>query len=124
MRLEDKYYQIEDCRSDDGHTVFAIRLLPECDVYVGHFPGNPVCPGVCHIEMLRECVVRLTGKKLFISSIRQCRLTSVASPGTCNRMELTVSLKDMSDGGVAVTATLADADKTYMEYRGDMTVSL
>lgn len=123
MRFEDRYYHVEDCRSEGGHAVFAIELLPDCDVYAGHFPGNPVCPGVCHIEMLRECVVRLTGKNLFISSIRQCRLTSVATPSACRQVELTVDLKDIP-GGVTVEARLTSMGKTYMEYRGDMTASL
>lgn len=123
MRLENNYYRIESCRNVDGNYVFCITLLSECDVYEGHFPGDPVCPGVCHIGMLKECVMRLVGKRLFVSFIRQCRLTSVATPALCPNVELTVGMSEM-DGGYNVTARLADVQHTYMEYKGCMTVSL
>mgnify|MGYP000154063209 CR=1 FL=1 len=89
----------------------------------GHFPGNPVCPGVCHIEMLRECVMKLVGVKVFISSVKQCRLTAVSDPLSCSELKLTVSL-EKTDEGYAVSALLEDEEKTYMEYRGSMAVDL
>ena len=84
--------------------------LPGCDVYRGHFPGNPVCPGVCHIEMLRECVMKLVGVKVFISSVKQCRLTAVSDPLSCSELKLTVSL-EKTDEGYAVSALLEDEEK-------------
>ena len=45
MRLKDSYYQIvrETVEGREGR--FRIRLLSDCPVYRGHFPGNPVSPG-------------------------------------------------------------------------------
>ena len=46
----------------DGAT---IRLLPESPVYKGHFPGYPITPGVCLVEIALELMgeVRLVGAK-------------------------------------------------------------
>ena len=64
MLLENKYYRIEKVEADHLEGVFHLRLLPDCDVYRGHFPGSPVCPGVCHIETIKECAMYLVGKRL------------------------------------------------------------
>lgn len=123
MKLEGNYFQIDALHMGAAHGVFYLRLLPGCDVYRGHFPGNPVCPGVCHIEMLRECVMKLVGVKVFISSVKQCRLTAVSDPLSCSELKLTVSL-EKTDERYAVSALLEDEEKTYMEYRGSMAVDL
>jgi len=33
-----------------------VRLLPESPVYRGHFPGYPITPGVCLVEMAVELI--------------------------------------------------------------------
>jgi len=39
---------------DDDHIVGTYRFRPEADFYRGHFPGNPVTPGVILIESLAQ----------------------------------------------------------------------
>ena len=31
----------------------SLRLESSHDIFKGHFPGNPVLPGVCQVEMVR-----------------------------------------------------------------------
>lgn len=121
MLLENRYYKITDRQGEGLNAVFRIALLPDCEVYRGHFPGNPVCPGVCNIETIKECAMLLTGRKLFIRHIRQCRLTAVATPVACPELDVTVNVTP-TDNGYTITATIADAERTYMEYKGDMTL--
>lgn len=121
MKLEDNYYKLISMHSDGMSGMFHIALCPDCDVYRGHFPGNPVCPGVCNIQTVKECAERLTGKRLHIGSIRRCRLTAVATPTTCPELDITVNLVP-TECGYDVTAILTDAQHTYMEYKGEMAV--
>ena len=61
MLLRGRYYKIEGWNTKEGETTFRITLLPDCDVYRGHFPGKPVCPGVCNVQVVKECAMLLTG---------------------------------------------------------------
>ena len=38
-----------------------VRLLPESPVYRGHFPGYPITPGVCLVEMALELIAEMAG---------------------------------------------------------------
>lgn len=127
MLLENKYYQVTDMQTDtqaDGSTaIYHISLLPDCDVYRGHFPGKPVCPGVCNMETIKECAMHVTGKKLFISSIKQCRLTAVATPESCPSLEVRLKVVP-TENGYTIMATISSTQtgvhKVYMEYKGEM----
>ena len=45
----------------DGSGV-TLRLLPESPVYQGHFPGYPITPGVCLVEMALEAIGEMAGQ--------------------------------------------------------------
>lgn len=41
----------------DERVAGAYRWRPEADFYRGHFPGNPVTPGVLLVECMAQCTV-------------------------------------------------------------------
>lgn len=123
MLLKDKFYKVvEETRVDDQNAVYRCELVADCDVYRGHFPEKPVCPGVCNIEMIKECTMMFTGKKLLIKGIKQCRLTAVAAPQVCPVVDVTVCATPIEGGGYQVVARIADETQSYMEYKGEMAV--
>lgn len=120
MLLENKYYKVIRVEREEMSAVFHLAILPDCEVYRGHFPGKPVCPGVCNIETIKECAMMLTGKEMIIRTIKQCRLTAVATPDACPEVMVSLSAQPI-EGGFTVTARITDAaGKVYMEYKGDM----
>ncbi|MCD8043965.1 MAG: beta-hydroxyacyl-ACP dehydratase [Tannerellaceae bacterium] len=121
MQLENTYYRIIQVKSDGLSAVYRIAFLPGCEVYAGHFPGNPVCPGVCNIGTIKECAMKLTGQKLFISTIKQCRLTAIATPDGSPEVDIAITAT-LTATGFIITANITGAEKTYMQYRGEMTI--
>lgn len=119
MKLKDNFYRLENIRNEGEHRLFSITLLPDCELYRGHFPGNPVCPGVCSIEMIRQCAEYLMGSPLFIRSIKQCRFTAILSPLNCRELTIDVSLSSAEDS-IIVTARIYDERDVYVEFKGEM----
>ncbi|MDE5560199.1 MAG: beta-hydroxyacyl-ACP dehydratase [Bacteroidaceae bacterium] len=118
MLLENRYFSVLSEKRGEGlSAVYRLAILPECNVYEGHFPGNPVCPGVCNIETIKECAILLCGEQLRYSSIKQCRMTALATPSACPEIELQVSMTPCGKG-YTVQATIADENRTYMVLKG------
>jgi len=42
---------------DDAHVVAAVRFREDADFYRGHFPGNPITPGVILVEAMAQAGV-------------------------------------------------------------------
>jgi 3-hydroxyacyl-[acyl-carrier-protein] dehydratase len=45
-----KLYSIEEQEKD----TIKIKLNPEHEIFTGHFPDNPILPGVCVVQMIKE----------------------------------------------------------------------
>lgn len=106
-------------RADRQHAVFQVSLNADCKVYEGHFPGKPVCPGVCNIATVKACAAMLLHRELAITTIKQCRLTALATPGGCPTLTVSVEVKPIDDG-YEVVATMSDTVQTYLMFRGTM----
>ena len=64
-----------------------VRLLPESAVYVGHFPGYPITPGVCLVQIALELIEEMAGqagqddKKGRLVAAKNIKFTSPVIPG-------------------------------------------
>ncbi|MBW2713544.1 MAG: beta-hydroxyacyl-ACP dehydratase [Deltaproteobacteria bacterium] len=61
---------------DDDHIVATYRFSPELDFYRGHFPGNPVTPGVILVEAMAQVSVVAQGVYLFAKEMDDVSLLS------------------------------------------------
>lgn len=120
MLLDNKFYKILSEERGEGLSAkYHLSILPECNVYDGHFPGDPVCPGVCNIETIKECAMTLSGENLRYSAIKQCRLTALATPTVCPEVDVQLSLTPAGQG-YTVQATISDDKQTYMILKGQL----
>ena len=72
-----------------------IRLLPESPVYQGHFPGYPITPGVCLVEIALELIAEMADQvghdeKVQLVGAKNIKFTSPIIPA--EGMELRFNL--------------------------------
>lgn len=120
MLLKDKFYKVINEEKNGTTGKYTVSILPDCNVYDGHFPGDPVCPGVCNIETIKECAMMLTGKDLRIKAIKQCRLTAIATPAVCPEVIITINAAQNADGSYLVIANISDDKQSYMDFKGTL----
>lgn len=114
--LLNRYFTVASEQAQEDGYLFDLRLLADCEVYKGHFPGNPVSPGVCSLQMIKECAERITGKPLFLRLVNQCRYTALVSPQVCPDLQLHLSVTENGDD-YTLTARLFRGETTYLELK-------
>lgn len=134
IRLLNDYYRIERWAVENDDTLFDITLLPEYRAYTGHFPDNPVSPGVCNIQMIKECAESVTNMRLFLNRIAKCRFSAVLTPQTASNLRLRLQLTEADtiskvyQSGTGQTyhavALLFDDTTTYIDFKGDFNTVL
>ena len=66
--------------------------------YDGHFPGEPVLPGVAQLEMVAELISTLHGKPVFVDGLSRVKFRKLIVPGEL--LEIQVSKDDRKKGYV------------------------
>ena len=70
--LVDGFYTIIDKKIGDNLFV-NIRLNPKHKIFKGHFPQQPLVPGVMQLQIAREILEEHLGNKLFMNNISQVK---------------------------------------------------
>lgn len=52
--LKDSLYQVLSVTKADNAINAVIELLPDNEIFRGHFPGQPVLPGACMLQIVKE----------------------------------------------------------------------
>lgn len=73
-------YQLLSLAGSDGNYEARVRLLRESAVYAAHFPGMPVTPGACLVEMAAELASVAAGTSLDVCGAPDIRFLQVILP--------------------------------------------
>jgi 3-hydroxyacyl-[acyl-carrier-protein] dehydratase len=67
MKLVNDFYHIISTETADGTLRYKVRLNPAHPLYLVHFPGNPITPGVCLVQMATEILEQEYHQTLLLS---------------------------------------------------------
>lgn len=112
MRLNGDLFKVESRMEGlpEGQSGFNIILNPDHLIYKAHFPGQPVTPGVCILQMLQELLSIQMDKRLFIKNIKNAKFISMMSPVTDNRISVLFSSVTPDEGGIKAQGVVARRD--------------
>lgn len=113
------YYTILQHTRQDEVDIFHVSLNSDCNVYKGHFPNEPISPGVCNIQMIKECLERIIDHPVLLHTIQQCRLTTLITPITHPQLDVRIQIKQQDNDCILFTATLGQAEHTYLELKAE-----
>ena len=58
-------YTIEVLKNTEADITAKIKLNASHEIFKGHFPGNPIMPGVCMMQIIKELTEKVLDKNLF-----------------------------------------------------------
>ena len=123
--LLDNFYTILSSESSDS-TIWTIqvKLNPGHPVYQGHFPGHPVVPGVCLLQLIKECVEDIRQQKLQVTQVSSCKFLSAIKPTDTPRISLTWSVKETEDHNLQLQAEGIAKDEPFIKLKAVLTPQL
>ena len=110
MRLEGDFYKVHTIEQVEDNYKIEVELFEDHPVYKGHFPQQPVVPGVCTLTVIKECIGKILSDNVSFSSIKECKYVSALIPQQGLRIIINLAIAD----GDKVIATVVRVDNQQL----------
>lgn len=91
------FYSVKEFNFTDNQLKAIIELNPEHDVFKGHFPNNPVTPGVCMLQILKELTEQATNTNLFIKECSNVKFMALINPEVNPILEISIDINQVEE---------------------------
>ncbi len=115
------FYKIKEFEISESQIRAVIRLNPDHEVYKGHFPGQPVVPGVVQLQIIKELLEKGLKKKLLISKIISAKYYSMITPDDMPVLEISIQLKYIKTGEYKIIAQISQEETFFTKVRAIFT---
>ena len=115
--LHGQLYTLSNRNQSDGVLTWDVQLNAGHRIFDGHFPSQPILPGVCMMQIVREVLEHELGKKLRIRKADQLKFLKIIDPRETK--ELVLQVKVTSDGdALKVSSSLNKDDVSFFKMTG------
>jgi 3-hydroxyacyl-[acyl-carrier-protein] dehydratase len=110
--MSNELYRISSCQQDDGSIVCTVRYNNASEIFGGHFPGRPIVPGVCTLQMIADLLQETLQKKLRLVSAPNVKFLQLITPDIEPVATITWTV---SDNAYTASASLTDGAATLFK---------
>ena len=119
MILLDDFFKLTQIDSAPGVVKAKISINKEHRIFQGHFPGLPVVPGVCMLQMVREIMEVHLDRSLDITASDNMKFLSVINPDQNGEVDATINYTEETDI-VSINATLFAGTTTFFKLKATL----
>lgn len=94
--LKDFYYVKQLQTVENTHTV-TVQLNEKHAIFDGHFPDNPIMPGVCMIQIVKNLVEEITQQQWSMAQVSNVKFMALINPFVSNVLDITISIQDLKE---------------------------
>lgn len=117
MLLKDNLYRLNELHKEEGQVLATISLNADCDIFKGHFPGNPITPGVAQLEIIKEILSTHYKRAIQLKSISNCKYLAILNPVETKEISVKLVINE-SEEGIKVSAFLSSGEKIFTKSAG------
>ncbi len=102
--LKDTFYTVKNVLKGEQETIFSIKLNADHTIFLGHFPNNPITPGVAQMEMVKELVSEITEQKMQLETMSNCKFLAILNPIETPFLDVILTTSKTEDDRIKVNA--------------------
>jgi 3-hydroxyacyl-[acyl-carrier-protein] dehydratase len=120
--LQGDFFTISKLERTDPEIKADLVINANHEIFEGHFPGHPVVPGVCMMQMIKEIMEQVLEKKTNLDSAAEMKFLAIIDPQANTNIQAALTYNIEETGKMVVTATLFKEDRIYFKFKGQFDI--
>lgn len=116
------FYKIIDSIVTEKGFIYSININENHEIYKGHFPDNPVVPGVCLIQIIQELLENELKKKIRLLKAGNIKFKAAVIPKSENIINFEYELNFIEVSNFYAKCEISDFERTLMSFKGEFNI--
>ena len=117
------FFTISNAKTTGADTTADLAIDADHKIFEGHFPGQPVVPGVCLMQMVKELLEQVLGKKTNLVKAHEMKFLAVINPQENNVIQATLKYQPDEAGHIIVSAVFFKEALTHFKFKGQFVIA-
>ncbi len=113
--LKDNFYKIVNAGKNENDLFFSIELNENHSIFQGHFPDNPITPGVVQMEIVKELLQVDKSQKLKMISMSNCKFLAILNPKENNSIDVVLTVNEGENNTLKVNSVFKNSETTFLK---------
>jgi 3-hydroxyacyl-[acyl-carrier-protein] dehydratase len=118
MILKNTFYTINSLNFEDNVLEASISIDPKHRLYEGHFPNNPVTPGVVQLELVKEILGTQFNKPIQLKTLTTSKFLAILNPVNTPEAAFRMTVTEQDDQTLKVSGQLSTAEGVCLKFSG------
>ncbi|KAA2241815.1 3-hydroxyacyl-ACP dehydratase [Chitinophaga agrisoli] len=121
--LEGSFYTVLQSQAAAENYAALLSLNAAHPVFEGHFPGQPVVPGVCMMQTIQESLERCLQCKVQLQKANIMKFLVLIDPVVQPQVNVELKYALQPENTVKVTAAIKHEGTVFMKFQGTFKIS-
>ncbi len=119
MQVEkDALFNIRKLEHNDNIITATLDINKDCNIFKGHFPGHPVVPGACMLQIVKEVLEEALGASLRLKKAEHLKFINMIDPEITPSVALDMAYKIFEEGDISVVAKILNGEVVCFKFQG------
>ena len=111
--LKDTFFTILFYADAENSCTYRIALNASHPIFQAHFAGNPIMPGVCIVQVVKELASEYFSRAFFVCSVKNMKFLLAVNPLETPEISVQLNFTQQEDERISIAAVLYNEEKIY-----------
>jgi 3-hydroxyacyl-[acyl-carrier-protein] dehydratase len=116
--LKDDFFTISSIQKENNSFKIVLELNASHKIFAGHFPGQPVLPGACMLQMVKEVTEIILNKKMRLTKADNIKFLLLINPNENRTLQMGLTFSISEDRIARISANLSTGSSVCFKFSG------
>jgi len=111
------FFRILSVDKEAEKYTISIDFNPEHEIFKGHFPGNPVVPGVCMVQIIKDILKQIFQRDFIMKQASQLKFLAVINPNDIKTIQVDLTILKNDASGINVSGSFSKGERIFLKYK-------